>query len=119
MQTAIDDVAAKEVHEDPRTAEEDDRAQNQSVVKDRVDLAVAVEVFPLVARRLQEREQQQRKQRQQREQVDQNRAPAEKVLLQFKTKDRRNLPQPKRPGSFSRARCVSYRVNRRTHLAKL
>ena len=97
MQTPVDQLAAKQVHEDPRGTEEHDGAQNQSVVKHGVDQAVIIEVFPLVARRSNERQDHQRKERQKREQVNQYRTPAEKVLLDLQTKDRADLPEPKSP----------------------
>ena len=97
VQTAVDDVAAKEVHEDPGAAKEDDCAQNQPAVVDREDHVVLREVVPLAAGRRERRQQHQRNDRQQRQQVKQNRTPAEKVFLNLQTEDRANLPKPERP----------------------
>src|SRR5688500_3133445 len=115
MQTAIDQLATKQVHEDPRRAEEDYRAQNQPAVKYRVDQAVLIEVFPLINRWINDCENQQRQEGQQRDQVDQNRAASEKILLDLKTKDRADLPKPQTP---VRRRFLRFSLNclyRRTH----
>src|SRR5918992_1198691 len=79
MQTAVDQFTAEQVHEDPRTTEKDDGAQDETVIEDGVDLAVVVEVLPVVAGRLEYCQYHQWEQRQEREQVDQERAAAEKV----------------------------------------
>ncbi len=98
MQTAIDNVAAEEVHEDPGATKEHYGAQNQSTVVNGKDHAVLREVLPLVSRRREGSEQGQGNDRQQRQQVKQNRAAAQKILSHFQPEDGGNLSQPKRPG---------------------
>ena len=97
MQTAVDDVPAKEIHEYPGTTEEDDGAQDQPAVEDREDHVVLREVLPLAPRRCKRSEQNQRGYGQQRQQIKQDRAAAEKVLLNLEAEDCANLPKPERP----------------------
>src|SRR6185437_1011837 len=97
MQTAIDELTAKEVHEYPRRTEEYERAQNQAVVNDGVRDVDLVEVSKLVGHRPNEREYQKGKKRQERNQINQQRTTAEKIFLDFQTKDRADLSQPQRP----------------------
>ncbi len=56
MQTAIDQLTAKQVHEDPRRPEEHERAHDKSIVDERVDDAVLIEVFPLAPGRRNQRQ---------------------------------------------------------------
>ena len=100
MQTSIYNVATKQIHEDPGTAKENDRTQNQAAVKNCEDHAVLREVLPLAAGRRKGSEQCERKNRQQRQQIKQDRSSAEKVFLNLETEDCANLAQPERPGQW-------------------
>ena len=92
MQTAIDNVAAEQVHEYPGTAKENYRAQNEPAVKYRKDHVVLSEVLPLAPRRREGGKQDQRDYRQQGQQVEQNGTPAEKVFFNLEPEDGANLP---------------------------
>ena len=105
MQTAVYDIAAKKVHEDPGAAEKYYRAQNQPAIEDRVDHVVLIEITPLVSGRSERRKQYQRHNRQQSQQVKQNRSAAKKVFLNFEPEDGANLPKPKRPGQWLLSDC--------------
>src|SRR6185369_6291100 len=115
VQTAVDHLTAKQVHEDPGRTEEDERSQNQNVVNDRVDEAVIVEISPLVSRWREQREKRERKERRERNQIDQYRATAEKVFLDLEAKDGADLAEPKSPTRRHRFGCGLSCLNRRTH----
>ena len=97
MQTAVDDVAAEQVHKYPGAAEENHGAQNEPTVKDGKDHVVLSEVVPLGPWRREGSKQDQRDYRQQGQQVEQNRSSAEKVLLYLEAEDSANLTDPERP----------------------
>src|SRR5215203_5849925 len=50
VQTAVDHFAAKQVHENPRTAEEDECAKDERAVDPGIDHAQLAEIFHLVRR---------------------------------------------------------------------
>src|SRR5687767_14994210 len=50
MQTAVNYLAAEEIHENPGAAEEHDCSENQATVKDGVDHLVPHEVLPFATR---------------------------------------------------------------------
>src|SRR2546421_6219651 len=97
MQAAIDDIPAKEIHEDPGTAEEDNGTKNKSAVIDREDHVVLSEVEPLTTRWSKRGKQSQGDDGNQCQQVKQNRSPAQKVLLNLEAKYSANLSPPERP----------------------
>ena len=106
MQTAVNDVAAEQVHKDPGTTKEDNRPQDQPAVVDREDHVVLIKIPPLVSRRSERGEQNQRHDRQQGQQVKQYRAAPEKILLDFESEDGANLPPPKRPWQWLLIDCL-------------
>src|SRR5688500_12467521 len=63
MQAPVHHLAAEQVHEDPRAAEEYERAQDEPAVHRRVDLAQRAEVLHLVGGRRKQREHGQQKER--------------------------------------------------------
>src|SRR5205814_7308877 len=88
MQTAIDDLTAEKIHENPGTAEENDRAQNQRVVIDRKN---SKQLIACTSERIDRLNQHQQSDWHQRQQVNQQRTLAKEILLQLKPQDRREL----------------------------
>ena len=72
VQTAVNNVAAEQIHKYPGTAKENNRPQNQSAVINRKDHVVLSEVLPLAARRRKWSQQRERHNRNQRQQIEQN-----------------------------------------------
>src|SRR5436190_1423190 len=80
MQAPVHHLAAKQVHKNPRAAEKDQRAKNESSVYARKHLTQLAEVFHLVCRRRNEREHRQQEKRSYRDQIEQKSAAAQKVF---------------------------------------
>src|SRR5258707_5062162 len=70
---------------------------NKAAIDHRIDHAVLREVLPFAPRRRERCQYCEWQDRQECEQVDQDRAPAKKVLLYLETKNCSQLAQPKRP----------------------
>src|SRR2546426_7534189 len=87
VQTSVNDVSAKKIHEYPGTTKEDHRTKDQPSVKDRKDHVVLSEVLPLTTRRREGSKQGQGNDGKQRQEIKQNRAPAQKVLFNLEPKD--------------------------------
>ena len=94
VQTAIDYVPAKQIHEYPGTAKENYGTQNQPAVINGKDHVVLSEVLPLAPGRREGSKQDQRDYREQGQQIEQYGTPAEKVLLNLEPEDGPNLPEP-------------------------
>src|SRR6185503_7440603 len=116
MQTAVDHLTAKQVHENPRRTKKDDSAKDQTVVDDRIDDGVLIKISPLVSRRREGGQKRKGQERRQRNQIDQYRATAQKVLLDFEAKDRADLPEPESPARRHLFRSGFNYLYRRTHL---
>src|SRR4029078_1483726 len=97
MQTAVDELTPKQVHEDPCRSKEHERSQDHGVVNDRVGDAVLIKVSPLAPGRCNERGGYKSKQWGQRQQINQYRTATEKVFLELHTKDRADLAEPQCP----------------------
>jgi hypothetical protein len=103
VKAAIDYFAAKQVHENPRAPEEDDRSQDQTLIQVRKDdsdfayVAVA-RLLPTDLRRQPSHQQD----RHRREQINEDRALPDEVLSDFEPHYRRDLTGPERPLAFAR-----------------
>ena len=94
VQASVDDLAAKQVHKNPRAAEEDKCAKDQPAVYRRIDLAQHAEVLHLLRVRRKKGEHRQQEERQRHQRIKQKRSTAEKVLPDLETHDRKRLPRP-------------------------